>query len=282
MKKLLSFLLIPFSLFALSLKDDSGELNPDAKEFLTLFSIDPDLSIERLILKLQGQWLQAKKERWELDQRYEEMKEKALPILQRLGCIDPIYATKDQYDYALVLGAVGKAMERRLNFLYEEWEKGVRFKKIYLLTGERVLDPQRESFPLGLKYETDLFIHLFNAHPLSKLAPMEVIDSPQELFPGGSSRRPNTASTVRDFLKAKPNPGSCLVISTQPFVGYQEAVVKLFLPPSFAVECVGPGTTGGYPHASQDLIHETCSYPLSLYLDNFVKWLIYEHSKDIE
>lgn len=280
MKKLLFLLLIPFSLQALSLKDDSGALSPPAKEFLALFDIDGNQPIPQLILTLKRSWVQEKKERWEMDPRCEEKRALALPILQKLGCIDSIYAGKKHYDYALVLGALGKTMERRLDFLYQEWQKGVRFDQIYLLTGARQLDPQRESYPAGLTYETDLFIHLFKNHPLSKIAPMKVIDSPEQTLPDGTVRRPDTASTVRDFLKTAPRPGSCLVISTQPFVGYQEAVVKCFLPSSFVIECVGPGSANAFPRVEEDIPQVQGAYPLSVYLDNFVKWLIYEQAQD--
>lgn len=260
MRKLLFFLLLCFSLHALSLTD-KGQLKPAAQELLALF----DVPVEEPLPYLWREWMQANKERWEMDLRFEEKREQAIPLLNELGCIGTIWAQKEHYTYALVLGATGSVMQRRLDFLYEEWQRGVRIDTIILLTGARDLDPKIENYPEGLRTETDLFVHLFNQHPLNGLAPHLVIDSPKQILENGTVRRPTTASTVTDWLATKPKPGSCLAVSTQPFVGYQEAVLRSLLPRSFEVEAIGPKIEQ--------------NYPLSIYLDNFAKWLKYEQER---
>lgn len=247
MRKVLFFLLLSFSLHALSLSEN-GRLKPAAKELLSLFNVPPE------------ELLQTGKEVWEMDRRFEEKRDQALPLLAELQCIGTIRARKEHYSYALVLGATGYAMQKRLDFLYEEWERGVRFDQIVLLTGARDLDPKIEIVPEGLQTETELFVYLFDRHPLNGLVPHVVIDSPKR-----GTLRPNTESTVAEWLKTSPIAGSCLAISTQPFVGRQEAVLRSVLPTCFDVEAIGP-------QMGQD-------YPLSIYLDNFAKWILYEQKE---
>ncbi len=283
MHKIFFFLILPLGLFALQLHDDQGHLIAPAKEFLELCDVPPELKEEEILPYLQTHWLQPQKERWEMEGNLEEKREIALPILLKLGCIDNIHAEKKFYDYALVLGAVGKTMQRRLDFLYEEWQRGIRFGQIVLLTGQRDLDPEIETFPESFKSETELFVYLFEQHPLCEVAPHIVIDSPKEKLSSGTYRRPNTASTIRDFLATSPKPGDCLAISTQPFIGYQEAIIKFFLPPQFLVEAVGPGTQNVYPTADLDLKDKPkVPYPMAIYLDNFAKWLLYEEMKELQ
>ncbi len=265
MRKLLFFLLLSFGLSALQIKDDKGELKPAAKELLSLFSDRGELTIEALIPQLKADWMQAKKERWEMDARYQDKWDEALPLLEQLDCIKEIYPKEKHYDYALLLGSLGPNMVKRLDYLFTLWQQGVCFDEVVLLTGARDLDPKREDFPEGLKTETDLLIYLFENHPLHKYVSYTVIDSEKTTLKDELLHRPTTASTILKWLDDSPTPGSCLAISTQPFVGYQEAVVRFFLPEAFAVEAVGPAITN------------PTYYPLSVYLDNFAKWLAYEH-----
>ncbi len=261
MRKFLFFLFLPFFLQALSLKDAQGDLLPAARELLTLMDV-PDIPQDELISYLKEHWMQSKKERWEMDIRSEEKKELALPLLRELGCIETLNATEQAYDYALVLGATGPVMQMRLDFLYTQHQNGVRFSQIVLLSGDRKLSPKRDGEYEDLENETQLLCHLFANHPLSKLVPHSVIDSKQQLLDDGTMRRPTTANTLIDWLETNPPPGKCLALSTQPFVGYQEAVARTVLPSTFSIEGIGPALNS--------------PYPLAIYLDNFAKWLLYE------
>ena len=79
----------------------------------------------------------------------------------------------------------------------------------------------------------------------------------------GILKRPTTPDTVLDWLKIKPHPGLCLAISNQPYVLYQDSVLKTVLPPSFTVETIG------------EKMDET-SYNVSLLLDNLARFLYQE------
>lgn len=282
MNRLLFFLFFFFAyqLQALTLKDETGHLKQPAQKLLQLFDIPSDLPFYELAPLLQQKWLQANKERWEFEQLFEDQREAAFPFLQELGFIETIHAEQKHYSYALVLGATGKTMQRRLDFLYEEWQRGVRFDQIVLLTGQRDLNPMVEAYPENLQSETELFIFLFDHHPLKWLAPMVVVDSPKQKLSSGEWRRPNTADTIRNWLATYPKEGTCLAISTQPFVGYQEAVLQFFLPDSYKLECVGPGNFNGYANAKADIENANCPYPVAIYLDSFAKWVQYVNLKD--
>jgi hypothetical protein len=276
MRLLICFLLFATSLFSLQLKDpETGRLKESARELLALFEVPEELTDEEILPYLQAHWYQAGKERWEMKLSHEKKKGEAFPILLRLKCIRSIYPKKPHYDYALVLGAPGKTMERRLDYLFSQWLNGVTFDQIVLLTGQRDLNPTLESFPEGLTSETELFVHLMENHPLKWVAPYTVVDSPKSLQEDGSLRRPTTESTVCDWLLTKPRAGLCLAISSQPFVGYQEAVVRCFLPDGFEVEAIGPGTPT-WPKVALDIPNQNIPLPISIYLDNFAKWLYYE------
>lgn len=267
MRKVLFFLLLCIGLHALNLTEN-GELKPEAKELLSIFEIPHEQPMQEISTLLQQQWLQANKDCWEMENRFEDKKDQVLPLLQQLNFIDSFEATKENYDYALVLGATARVMQRRLDFLYEQWQKGVRFKEVVLLTGARDLDPNIEIYPEGFKTEAELLVYLFDLHPLKKCVPSTLINAPKQMLENGVLRRPTTASTITSWLATKPEAGSCLAISNQPFVGYQEAVLKSLLSHTFEVEAIGP-------RIMKD-------YSVAIYLDLFAKWLKYEQEYEFE
>lgn len=46
----------------------------------------------------------------------------------------------------------------------------------------------------------------------------------------GKVKRANTGDTTHEWMKSNPKPGTCLIVSNQPFVGYQTEVTKNFYP----------------------------------------------------
>lgn len=258
--KVIWIFLFPLYLNALSLSDDHGNLRPAAKKLLNLCDVPPSLSENEILPYLQKHWMQAGKERWQMKALYEDRKEAALPLLREIGCIDELEAKGSYYEYALMLGATRARMEKRLDFLHKQFLKGIQIGQIILLSGDRKLDPAIETFSKKLNTETELLIYLFKKHPLHGKIPYTIIDSKPEF-----GRRPTTATTIRDWIATNPKPGKCLAISCQPFVGYQEAVIKSILPHSFSLEAIGPALEN--------------PYPLAIYLDNFAKWLLYEQKR---
>lgn len=77
--------------------------------------------------------------------------------------------------------------------------------------------------------------------------------------------RPTTGDTVDSWLQSNLISGSCLVISNNPYVGYQDSVVRTLLPNDFKIETVGNKCS--------------LSVVIAVYLDNLVRWLYQEQKR---
>lgn len=143
-------------------------------ELLTLFDLPHENTLESIIVQTQTHWLQPGKERWELEELYPEKKSEAIPLLERLGCVDATSPTKNHYTYGVVPGARLSSMQARLEALIAEWKRGVRFDTLVLLTGQRPLG-EIEVVQETLKTEADALLYL-----------LENMDLPEDLkrFPG--------------------------------------------------------------------------------------------------
>ncbi len=69
--------------------------------------------------------------------------------------------------------------------------------------------------------------------------PIIFIDTPQK-EERGTWVRPNTIDTIYHWLSTQPSPGLVLAISEQPSIGYQDTLLRRFLPASFTIETIGP------------------------------------------
>ncbi len=244
------------------LVDENNKPKEALVELLDLCNLRYEKSLESIVQVTQKSWYQPGKERWEFEERYSEKKEEALPLFQKLGCIDPVNAKENSYEYGILMGGLTSRMQGRINHLISEWKRGVRFKKLVILTGERRLID--EELPTStIKTEVAMLLHLLeNAHLPKELIslPCSLINSPMQ-----GDKRPTTIDTVKAWLLEEPKPGTCLVFANQPFVCYFDAVLKSYLPASFQVETVGSV-------ADLDL-------PLSVYLDNLARTLYQEQKR---
>lgn len=237
---------------------------------LDLMGVAHDYSLNSIIRVTQERWLQPSKERWHFESNEEHRLHYIFPFLYNLGCVDAIFAQSSSvYDYALIFGGYYTRMQNRIAHLVQEWERGIRFRKIVLLTGERFLDPELEAplFNLSAKNtETELMISLWNKivpEGSLKNTPLTLVDTPGYRDKEGIWRRPTTKDTLLKWFSFSPNPGKCLFISSQPFIGYQNCVINTYLPTGFSAETVGAAK-------EKDL-------PLSVYLDNLARWLYQHH-----
>lgn len=183
-------------------------------------------------------WIQ-QGERWTFQDWMEDRREEILPFLKEMGYFDERHATETHYNYAVVLGSLHASVKRRMTFLIEEWNRGIRFDQVVFLTGQRKLHPEKEPFP-HLEMETDMMEWTWNQLEMPeelRALPLIVIDAKPHPF----RQRPNTMLTVQRWLQDRPLPGSCLVFSCQPYLNYQEQILKMVLPTTFTVETVGPG-----------------------------------------
>lgn len=181
-------------------------------------------------------WYQ-KGDRWTFEDRYEERRDEILPLLEALGYFEAKEASKTHYDYAVVLGALHAAVQKRIDHLIAEYNRGVRFDTIVFLTGMRPVHPEKEMGFTGT--ETTVMIQVWNTTPMSeelRTLPLIIIDA----LPLPQQGRPTTESTLLAWLEENPKPGSCLFFSSQPHVICQDTIIRYVLPSSFEIETIGP------------------------------------------
>jgi hypothetical protein len=290
------FLAVLFLLKTLFALDAPGELeNPTIvseqglpsqalDELLKSTGIAHNGSLDDIVQKTQKFWYQGGKERWELEAKGRFDKEKIFPFLEKLKVLEEVVSPVKSYDYALVHGALLSRVRMRLSFLVKEWNRGVRFSKIIFLTGDRDLHPtfedryglmdannpylpfreewrwegalpQNEVEMMQLVYEQSQI-----PEEMRKL-PVEWISAPKQ-EKNGKMIRPGTKETLIEWLKLDPQPGECLAISNQPYVGYQDSIAKTYLPETFIITTVGPA-------ADEKTTVEA-------HLDNLARWIYQE------
>jgi len=265
--KLFRFFYISFFLFISTHAFSNSKAlfsHPDLCKLLQATDLPCEKDPKKIVEITQKHWLREYgKERWEIQEKSPNKRTEILKLVRKLGFVEAVQVQKKQYDYALILGALAPTMKKRLGFLVQQWKKGVRFKKIFFLVGERPRDPVMESsqillernkyikFPKHLKLktlpqtETDLAKMIyFNAILPKQFSeiPFEFVNTPRKIQ-NAKLIRPTTADTV-EFLFEKqwiPKKASLLSISNQPYIPYQDAILRgaLLQKGDFDLETVG-------------------------------------------
>jgi hypothetical protein len=221
---------------------------------LTSFLFCDIPTLEQITKSSPQEWIQ-KGDRWTFKERFEDKRDEIYPVLDSMGMFETQWASGKHYDYALVLGALHGSVEMRINHIVEEWKRGTRFDQVVFLTGQRPLHLEKEKEFLSLKNETAMMIHVWETTsmpPELRAVPLTIVDAPPLPLRG----RPTTESTVYEWLELSPSPGTILMVSSQPYVGYQRAVLNTLLP-LFEIE--GVGQEGGR------------TLPISVLLDTLAK-----------
>lgn len=244
---------------------------------LSALSITHDGTLESIVAATQkeqpGGFLRARgKERWELESFFEKKKEIILDHANQLHLIEAVQPLKKQYEYAVILGATINSVRNRIGFLIDLWQSGVRWKKLIIFAGNRPLDPTLESkeqlinatngyttfkkdwqLTTDPKIETDMARMVLDQSLLPnewKQIPVEIINCPMNK----DGSRPTTFDTIQFWLSTKPEHGSILAISNQPYIGYQDVVLRSQLPNTFTLEMVGRGSKNTTPELLLDTI----------------------------
>ena len=223
---------------------------------LHLFAGEPLEELVTLLGAPPKQWVQQGKERWEFEMLGEDKREEILPLLERLGFIDAIDAAEKEYDYAVVHGSLYPTIKNRIAHLVLQYQQGVRFREIVLLTGQRLLEKTKLEKDLPFDTETEMVLYAWKTADLPvemRKLPLTVIDAK------GQNGRPTTKDTLLEWLKSNPTPGRCLMISNQPYVQYQDALAKTCLTSDFIIETIGD-------RANENM-------PMSVHLDNIGRFL---------
>lgn len=231
-------------------------------------------------------------ERWEMKEIYQEKRDQVFLILQRLGVINAVQPSLSSYDYILVHGALVPRMRDRLKFLNDLWARGIRANEIIFLTGERPLNKELEnndvlfnekfssvSFRKGWvkpllspKTEADAAKVIWDqviTHPDLRLKKVKYIAVGMiKNKDTGVLTRPHTGHTVEAWLDTGPKMGKILAISNNPYISYQDQVMRNilkkrgYLNQQIILETVGPSAA---PSTS-----------LAVHLDNVSQWLYRE------
>ncbi len=261
-KKALIALLVPLGVFA-----SSSVVTPTLLEFLKEMKISHDGTLSSMVdaTHAAGWQRPLQVERWQVPDLSTEQRGIVLSYASKLGLLEARYPKNTHYNYAVVMGGATFRMEKRLNFLKELWNRGHRFDHIVVLSGERPLDPKVEKIPEGCKSEceaTHAIWKTMDFPPEIRNLPITFVDTPMiPIYMG--KRRPGAADTIAKWVKMNPKPGTCLIISNQPYINYQEATVRLLLPKGFALEAVGPGAVPAELNAND-------------ILDSVARWLYQE------
>jgi len=233
-----------------------GSVCTEMLQMLSLTGITHDGSLQDIVRETQKSWLRKPgAERWEMPSTSMAQESEMRLLIDRMGFIQEVKPQQKSYTYLLLLGALFSTVAARMEYAVDLWKSGVRFEKIVLLGGARPMtSEQGENLEKFLEWsgksyldyepktETDLLRFVIENIAMPdemKALPVTVVDVPMLQKPDGSMRRPTTGDTIEWWLKTNPEPGTCLAISNQPYVIYQDAVLKTLLPAQFPVDTVG-------------------------------------------
>lgn len=222
---------------------------------------------EDIIRATQRAWLRPiGSERWELHRpEFERLRSKLLPLFEELGFVKTILPIHNIYNYGLILGGTVQAVISRYSFLQDLTNAGLCVQKIIVLTGQRYLtnseqDEVKTITGIQCVTESEMMVAILKTkfEQLDSYKPV-IIDAPRKLA-NNVWVRPNTQDTVLAWVDSGTVlPGSCLAVSNQPFIYYQDIVIRTSLPSHFNLETVG---------ASADN-----NISIAVYLDTLARYL---------
>lgn len=256
---------------------------PALQSLLKIFSISADAQLNDIVTATQNSWLRKPgKERWEMENIYTpEIQTTLLNCCERLGMINEIKPAQKHYKYAVVLGATVQRVRTRVLYVLNLINQGYTFEYVVLLGGQRPLDPSIESTEILYNNDKNFIIKAgWNkpatapgtetgmmkmvvdqiAWPDNFNAPFIFVDAPLKNMPDGKVLRPTTGDTFATWRSTKPEASSTLVVSHQPYIGYQDMVARTYLPQDFICHSCGA-------HCPEDEIVD------SVLLDTLARWI---------
>ncbi len=271
------------------------DFKPRTKLIQLLQILECDISSQLATIEKINEWAQAnllrQGERWQAQSnKFEKYKEEILPFLHEFVLIDEVNPSFKHYEEAIIHGASLSTMRLRLQFLIEQWEKGVRFDSLSFLTGARPLDPAieneisfRNAYNSAFKIRSDWQLTNLptteaeaaqmiwdQAEMAEEMRMIKVtfVNAPMKMDEKtGKQIRPNTDDTVYLWKKNLDKlPSKVLAISNQPYVNRQDLVVRSIIP-NLPFETVGPKAN------DQEII--------ALFLDELAR-IIYQTKKAYE
>lgn len=274
--------------------NSEGKPNSAILKMMDVLELPHDGTLKSIVNITQEKFFQKKsggqrKERWEIEEVLPHLKEETMPVLDKLGMLKEFFPSERKYDSALMLGELLPSVRKRLNYLGDLWENGIRFDKIVFLGGERPLEVTKEN-PTVLfdRNNKDLLVRndwqIPEKIPATELEMMHLVWDQAKLpdkmrkiktewinaqlkeNPTGEKLlRPTTEDTIEIWLKTNPTERNVIAISNNPYIGYQESVIRTYLPKDFKIETVGPAAS--------------LKLPLAFYLGEMTRWLYQEQQR---
>jgi len=265
--------------------DANGKVTQTLSEILKITGIEHDGTLEDIVIQTQKIWLRGGVERFNLQgDRFANKKNLLMSHFKKMNMIDEVRPNKKHYDYALLLGSLLNNVRSRFAYLVKIWNEGVRFDKLVFLTGQRDLVKEKESLTMmfdrqqvvlpikkgwqwdGIEPQTeaDMMRIVYEQAELPegmRTIPFVLIDTSKHQLPSGTWYRPTTETTVQEWMKTSPQPGSCIAASSQPYVLYQDTICRSYFPEKFSLETVGD---------------QTSETSVIIYLDTLARWLYQE------
>lgn len=264
--------IIPTCELAHTIVNAQKQPNETIQEIATLTGIagKPDLKkLVELTQKEEAQWLRPRvtppqgagstqpvfAERNAIKTVFPENKDQLMALFKKLGWCDTRMPKGKIYKYGLLLGGISSSMVDRLKFLESLCKTGaVKLEKLVLLTGKRAVTVADSTeldfletiwkdsvFVNTLKTEADIAKALLlktDFFPLLKQLPLVAIGSEAEK----GQPRATTATPAAEWVSMTPKEeltGSCLAISSNPFVTFQDFSLRMVLPESLMLETCG-------------------------------------------
>lgn len=251
-----------------------GRSSETFNALLALAKVPHDSTLAGVNTALQAHWYQEGKLRAEIVEQMGHLRKDAWPLLGELGFVEAVLAPADEYTGVLFLGATLKSVQKRLAFLGQMWQGGVRFERFAILTSSRFLT-EAENFAdlprqvMGMSFTPDDWLQpLTEADLINRLCMAATVPwdwSALEIQEAVATRIRDTRATANCFLKKfGVQPGRWLMISSQPFVSFQLGVLRQTLPQR-SIRVLPTG------YAAPE------SMPISSFFDNIAKCVYEEH-----
>ena len=179
-----------------------------------------------------------------------EQKTKLIAAFEDLGFVKEVRPEIRQVDDLYVFGSLAPELKLRLEYLVTLWNRGLRFERLIFLTGERLRDASESDRQIFFSHKRGVRREVCTECDIM-VAIWEQIDKPEELEAicplvinaprAAGESRPNTVTTAEELIKSYgPLEGSWIAITNQPYVPYQEAVLKRLFPKTYVGAVVGP------------------------------------------
>jgi hypothetical protein len=195
------------------------------------------------------------KKRWEINHAAEDakfsniQKDQTLSILSEFGLFSEFMPTEKHFDYVFFHGSTLHDALLRQQALLKAWQQGMRFDKMIVLSGPRLVEQHEKS---NGRYGTELEMMQYLWTNAVLPAGMEHIDytwinSPDRIGPNGAPVWANTRDSFESWYDSnQPVPtGSCLGVSNAPFTLRQHIITQTFLLKQGFINC--PIETVGGP-----------------------------------